>query len=154
MTIDRTLESFIVGLFLFFVALTFVQVVLRYVFSSSILWADEMSRYMFIWMVLLAAGLVVGKGKHIRIEILNTFISDSFKRLLLYISDVSIIIFSVFLIIYGWNIVKISSTALSPATQIPMSYFQMIFLIFGFVSIYRALIHVILLTKTRDTEID
>ena len=151
---DKALEVFIVALFLFFVVLTFIQVVLRYVFADSISWADEISRYMFIWMVFMAAGLVVGKGKHICIEVIRPLVSDAVAKGLMFFSDIMVLVFSVFLMVYGWNIIRISFTVIAPATEIPMSYFQMIFLVFGFICVYRSLIHMVLLARTQDVEIE
>ena len=150
--VDRVLEVFIVGLLLVFVTLTFIQVVLRYLFADSILWADEICRYLFIWMVFLAAGLVVGKCKHISIEILKSFLSEGGSRILESISDILIIIFSIFLSVYGWKIISISFTVIAPATEIPMSYFQMIFIVFGVVCIYRSIIHLVALASGREPE--
>lgn len=152
--VDKALEIFIVSLFAIFVLLTFIQVVLRYVFADSILWADEACRYMFIWMVFLAAGLVVGKGKHISIEMIRPLVSDGVVRGLAGLSDVLIIVFSVFLIVYGWDIISISFTVIAPATEIPMSYFQMIFIVFGLVCIYRSIIHLVLLVRTRELKVE
>lgn len=48
--------------------LTFVQVVLRYVFNSGLLWALEGSTYMFAWLVLIGVSYGVRAHSHIGID--------------------------------------------------------------------------------------
>jgi TRAP-type C4-dicarboxylate transport system permease small subunit len=81
-------------------------------------------------------------------------VSDGVVRALAGLSDVLIIVFSVFLIVYGWDIISISFTVIAPATEIPMSYFQMIFIVFGLVCIYRSIIHLVLLVRTRELKVE
>jgi TRAP-type C4-dicarboxylate transport system permease small subunit len=51
--------------------LTFVQVLLRYVFSNPVAWIEEMSRYLFVWIVFLGAALAFRRGEHIQVDILK-----------------------------------------------------------------------------------
>ena len=57
--INRVEEGAIAFLLLFMTAMTFLQVVLRYVFNSGFVWALEATTYAFIWMVLLVSWGVV-----------------------------------------------------------------------------------------------
>jgi TRAP-type C4-dicarboxylate transport system permease small subunit len=45
-----------------------VQVFSRYLFNHSFVWAEELVRYLMIWMVLIGAALVQSKNGHIRID--------------------------------------------------------------------------------------
>ena len=45
-----------------------VQVFSRYVFNFSFVWAEELVRYLMIWMVMFGAALVQSKNEHIRID--------------------------------------------------------------------------------------
>jgi len=57
---------------IFFLALmsviVIVQVFSRYVFNFSFVWAEELVRYLMIWMVMFGAALVQSKNEHIRID--------------------------------------------------------------------------------------
>lgn len=46
----------------------FANVVLRYVTNYSIVWAEELARYLMIWMTFLGAGLVLRFGGHVAID--------------------------------------------------------------------------------------
>ena len=46
----------------------FANVVLRYTTSQSIDWAEEVSRYLMVWLTFLGAGPVLRYGGHIAVE--------------------------------------------------------------------------------------
>ena len=45
-----------------------MQVFSRYLFNYSFVWAEELVRYLMIWMVMIGAALVQSKNDHIRID--------------------------------------------------------------------------------------
>jgi TRAP-type C4-dicarboxylate transport system permease small subunit len=51
------------------VAVVGAQVALRYGFNSSLDWADEIARLMFVWSIFLAIALGIKTGSHIGVEI-------------------------------------------------------------------------------------
>jgi len=55
--------------------LSFLQVVLRNLFSFGFLWADPMMRYMVMWVGFLGAVHATREGKHFGIDFLNRFLS-------------------------------------------------------------------------------
>jgi TRAP-type C4-dicarboxylate transport system permease small subunit len=57
-------------------AMVFANVVLRFTTDRSLLWAEEASRYLMIWLTFLGAGLVLRYGGHIGIDTLQ----DSLPR--------------------------------------------------------------------------
>jgi TRAP-type C4-dicarboxylate transport system permease small subunit len=60
----------IVALIAVMVIVVSAQVLLRYALNSSIGWADEVSRLMFVWSIFLAIPLGIKLGAHIGIEVL------------------------------------------------------------------------------------
>ena len=55
--------------------LVFVNVVARYVFNFSIIWAEEVSQYLMIWIAYLGAGLALREGRHVALEMLHDRLS-------------------------------------------------------------------------------
>jgi TRAP-type transport system small permease protein len=51
--------------------LVFVNVVTRYAFNFSIIWAEEVSQYLMIWIAYLGAGLALREGRHVAVEMLQ-----------------------------------------------------------------------------------
>jgi TRAP-type C4-dicarboxylate transport system permease small subunit len=52
-------------------AMVFANVALRFTTGVSILWVEEVSRYLMIWLTLLGAGMVLRYGGHVGIETLQ-----------------------------------------------------------------------------------
>ena len=51
--------------------MVFANVVLRFLTDHSILWVEEVSRYLMIWLTFLGAGIVLRYGAHIGIDTLQ-----------------------------------------------------------------------------------
>lgn len=64
------------------VSLTFGQVILRTVFNNPQAWAEEVSRYVFAWIVFLGAAIAFGRDTHIRIDFLDTMVGSAGLKLL------------------------------------------------------------------------
>ena len=52
-------------------AMVFANVALRFLTDNSILWVEEVSRYLMIWLTFLGAGLVLRYGGHVGIDSLQ-----------------------------------------------------------------------------------
>ena len=67
--LNEHLEAcFIVPLMFLMSIIIFVQVVMRYVFHSSLTWSEEMARYLFVWLVYFSVAYTAKKEAHIRID--------------------------------------------------------------------------------------
>jgi TRAP-type C4-dicarboxylate transport system permease small subunit len=72
----------IVALVAVMVAVVSAQVLLRYAFNSSIGWADEVSRLMFVWSIFLAVPLGIRLGAHIGVEVLTARLPAAAREVL------------------------------------------------------------------------
>jgi len=83
---ERIEESLIALLMAAMSALTFVQVVLRYVFNGGFTWAMEATTYMFAWLVLLGISYGVRVHSHIGVDVWVKNLSPPNRR---YVSLIS-----------------------------------------------------------------
>jgi TRAP-type C4-dicarboxylate transport system permease small subunit len=60
--------------------LVFVNVIARYVLNFSIIWAEEVSQYLMIWIAYLGAGLALREGRHVALELLHDFLPGTLGR--------------------------------------------------------------------------
>ena len=58
------------------------EVVARYVFASSIFFANELARLMFIWVIFLGIPLALSRGRHVGIELFASHLPKAAARLL------------------------------------------------------------------------
>jgi TRAP-type C4-dicarboxylate transport system permease small subunit len=64
------IERVLAAALLFAVALNFVNVVERYGFDTSIVWAEEVQVYIMIWMAFLGAVVATWRNVHLRMDML------------------------------------------------------------------------------------
>ena len=69
--LDKAISTICVVIFIAMVLLTTYQVVVRYVFSSPSSISEVLTRYLFVWLILLSATYVFGKRDHICITALT-----------------------------------------------------------------------------------
>ena len=62
--------------------LVFANVVSRYAFNYSIIWVEELTRYMMVWVGFLGSGLVLRLGAHIGVEALQDLLPPPAARML------------------------------------------------------------------------
>jgi TRAP-type C4-dicarboxylate transport system permease small subunit len=82
-SIDKVLTKFegyiLITLLLVMVVMAFLQVVLRNLFSSGILWADIVLRHLLLWLGFLGAALATSENRHINIDALRRFFSKRMR---------------------------------------------------------------------------
>ena len=90
-----------------FIAIGFIvsyEVIARYVFNSPTIWVNEVSRFLQIWATYLALTYSFHKKDFIRITVIYDKLNESGKKVLDFISFIFILIFSSFVVYYGWLI--------------------------------------------------
>lgn len=71
-------ETFLCFLLTSMILLACVQIFLRFFFSSGIVWADPLLRYMVIWVGLFGASVATKRSKHISIDIISHLVPEKF----------------------------------------------------------------------------
>lgn len=68
--INRLEEALVAFLLAAMTIVTFIQVVLRYVFNAGFVWALELTIFLFAWLVLIGMSYGVRVGSHIGVDLL------------------------------------------------------------------------------------
>lgn len=93
----------------------------RFVLNSSLGWADELSRFVFIWISFLGAVMAYGTDDHVGLNFVIAKIpSAKVQNFVNIISDILIMLVLAIITYYGY-IVAVSATNVSPALYIPMT---------------------------------
>ena len=103
------------------VILMLYQVILRYVFSASNAWSEELVRYLFILDVLLAASIAVRRNSHLQIDVLINCFSPKLKRIFTIAATLAGIVFLALLFWYSLDLCMTATSNVSPGLGIPMS---------------------------------
>ncbi len=83
--------------------ITFANVIARYLFNSNILWALELTVFLFAWLVLMGASYAVKKHIHIGVDVVINAVTPSTRRILALIAVSACLAFSILLLIGSWN---------------------------------------------------
>lgn len=62
------LKNFLVGMGMFITVIVFVNVLSRYLFSTSLPWSEELARFLFIWMTFIGAVVANDRLEHMRLD--------------------------------------------------------------------------------------
>jgi C4-dicarboxylate transporter DctQ subunit len=99
-TLEETLIALLLGMM---TLVTFANVVARYVFNSNILWALEITVFMFGWLVLLGASYAVKHTSHLGVDALINVLSPSARRITGLIAAAACIVFTCLLFKGAWD---------------------------------------------------
>ena len=99
-TIEENLIALLLGLM---TVLTFANVVARYVFNDNILWALEVTVFLFAWLVLLGVSYGVKKSIHLGVDALIERLPKGLKKPLAIIAVTACLAFSILLLKGSWD---------------------------------------------------
>jgi TRAP-type C4-dicarboxylate transport system permease small subunit len=104
--------------------------------AGSLLWIDTAARYMMIWIVFLGLAVALGSGRHIVVDSLWPHISDTVRRWLFALIDVTGFLFSLLMVVLSAQLaIFIAGTGqISPMLGVP-TYIIYVAPIIGFGSL-------------------
>jgi len=116
----RGMEWTLMSILGLMVVLVFGNVVLRYGFNSGIMFSEEVSRFLFVWMVFLGSVLMLRDNGHLGVHTITKKLPLAGKKVCKFLSDVITLGCCVLLTIGGWRIVKINMNNIAPISGIPL----------------------------------
>ena len=122
-TFDRTLirvnRWIVIAILAAMASMVFANVALRFLTDRSIVWVEEVSRYLMIWLTFLGAGLVLRYGGHIGIDTLQERFPGFAPRIRIAIFVVMLAFFGVMLWL-GVRYAAFTWGQTTPVLQIPI----------------------------------
>lgn len=110
----------------------FIEVICRYLLFISTAWAEEIARYLFIWMTYFGSAYALNMGSHIEIDISTQMVEriaifknkEKAKRVLEFVAVFGTVLFLIAFckIFNGYLIMILNSNQTSPTMHIPMGY--------------------------------
>nr|WP_312884230.1 TRAP transporter small permease [Clostridium psychrophilum] len=102
--------------------LVFVQVIMRYVMGNSLVWSEELARYLFIWLIYIGISYGAKIMKHIKIDASLKLFPLKIRPVTVIVGDTLFLVFSLFITFSAFLVVQkeITLGQTSPAMQLPM----------------------------------
>jgi C4-dicarboxylate transporter DctQ subunit len=115
-------RGFLGGAIIFSSLLLFINVIMRYVFLYPIYWAEELCRYLMVWMIFIGASQVTLQGGHVAVDIVPRLLPKRANLVLAFLVNGISILFCLVLAYFAYRQmmrVKIAHQ-ISPAMELPM----------------------------------
>ena len=137
--IDSILEKTLVIIMSLMVINVLWQVFSRYILANPSSFTDELARYLMIWLGVLGAAYVAGKGNHVAITYFSEKFSPKNYRKVRVFIHLTILVFALLgMLIGGSRLVYITLVLgqLSPALKIPLGLVYLVIPISGALIIF------------------
>jgi TRAP-type C4-dicarboxylate transport system permease small subunit len=87
------------------IVLAFLQVVLRNVFSTGLLWADPFLRHLVLWIGFLGASLATQQERHINLDIITRYLGPRWVSCVRMLTNLFAVAVTAFLARAAWTFV-------------------------------------------------
>ncbi|WP_047153927.1 TRAP transporter small permease [Aneurinibacillus tyrosinisolvens] len=120
--LNSLLNIIIASSLAFMAVLVFGNVVLRYAFNSGIVWSEEMSRFLFIWMCFLGSIGAMRDNQHLGVDMFIKKLSSGKKKVIFTFTNL-LVLYILWLILDGsWKVAVSNLHTPAPVTGLPMFY--------------------------------
>jgi TRAP-type C4-dicarboxylate transport system permease small subunit len=117
----KVIEYIAIALLVAVISIFFLQTVLRFTVSVALAWAEELCRYLFIWMVFLGGGIGMRRGAHVGFDIVKNLLPEKFQIYLSAAIGAVVLFFAYQLVQGGLKLTAQTSTQVTPGLGVPMS---------------------------------
>ena len=142
--LDIGLHGLAGGSFILMTLLTCWQVFTRYILGSPSSWSEELVSYLFAWMSLLGASLVVGERGHMNIPILVEKAGIPTRKILAVFSEVVAALFAGVILVYGGiQITHLAMAQMTSALGVPVGIFYFVLPLSGILNIVYCILNIV-----------
>ena len=145
--LTKLLNSILAILLALMVVIVFSNVIGRYFLESALAWSEEISRFLFIWLVFFGAILAYINDEHLALDLLVKVLPTKVSQMVAVIGDLLVIYALSLITIGGYKITVENWTWLSPAAAIPYGYVYIVVPFTGSILLIQAVLKTIQHTK-------
>lgn len=119
--LKRCAEWFLVATLSGMVAAVFINVILRYGFGTGIVFYEELSRLLFVWLVCIGAVLAAADGQHLNFDMLTSKLKGASIVIASVLSRLAIAVCLVLVLHGSWAQVKAGLASFSTVMGYPLA---------------------------------
>ena len=119
--LQRLAEALMVLALAGMVIAVFVNVVLRYVFHTSIVSYEEISRLLFVWLVAIGAIVAAFEGSHLGFDLVTSRVGPAARKLLFWLSQLLVLVCMGLLLSGSWDQVQAGLNSFSTVLGYPLA---------------------------------
>jgi TRAP-type C4-dicarboxylate transport system permease small subunit len=100
-----------------------MQIFARYIdFVPRYIWTEELSRFCFIWIILVGAMIALRKNEHFAVDLLPPPKTNKGKAISLMFVDLMAFGMAVIFVVWGWPLIKFGLLQTSEMADLPMVF--------------------------------
>lgn len=119
--LQRLAEALMVLALAGMVIAVFVNVVLRYVFHTSIVSYEEISRLLFVWLVVIGAIVAAFEGSHLGFDLVTSRVGPAARKVLFWLSQLLVLACMGLLLSGSWDQVQAGLNSFSTVLGYPLA---------------------------------
>ncbi len=119
---DSAADLVLVVLSAAMVVIVLTAVFCRYVLNHSLVWSDEVVRYLFVWFTLLGAAITLRDREHIRVEYFVELLPPGARRVVEAVMLLGVALFYVAMIVLGFMWVYETRGTSTSALKWPLNW--------------------------------
>jgi len=138
------------------VAVAFTNVVARYAFDASLVWATELTIFLFLWSAFFGAAYCFKKDAHIAVTVVLDIMPSKIAKMMLLISHTVTITFLLAIAYYGYEylflLIELDERSID-LWDLPMWYIYLVIPVAFFFSAYRVGEKIVQIIRTPHDEV-
>ena len=150
--LDRGVEAIAAAMLLAMVAMVFGNVVLRYGFNSGIAVSEELSRFLFVWLVFMGSVLAARRREHLGMDSFRNLFGPGGRRVLDIASELIVAALSALFLIGAVRMALLTADDSLPITGLPRWTIYAAAIVSGAGILVVSLIHLVQRLTGREIE--
>ena len=149
--LNRVLDVLAGVSFLAMVIFTCWQVFTRYILQNPSSWSEELVSYLFAWMSLFGASLVVGERGHMNIPIVVERMGLTGRKCFAIVAEVIACLFAGIILVYGGiQITNLAMGQMTSALHVPIGFFYIVLPLSGVINIIYTILNIVDIAKKSE----
>lgn len=141
--INRCVEILLIVATIIMIFAMTLNIILRYVFHRSPIWASELTSFMFVWIVFFGVSILTKREDHITLEFIHNSKSKLIRNGAKLISRIISYIIAFLFIFQGYTLVIMSMEQVSLDMRIPMGFVYLIIPICGVLMVIHTTVNIL-----------
>ena len=142
--LNKSLYVLAGGSFILMTLLTCWQVFTRYILGRPSSWSEELVSYLFAWMALFGASLVVGERGHMNIPLLVEKSTPNVRKGLSILAEMIAALFAGIILVFGGiQITDLAMAQMTSALGVPVGLFYIVLPLSGILNIVYCILNIV-----------
>ena len=142
--IDKAVEWFSIALVIVMVLLVLWQVIARYLLNSPSSVSEALTRYLFVWLVLITSTYAFGSREHMYISALNDRLRGKIRTVVNILIEVLTILFAACVMVFGGSIItRMQMVSLDSSLHIPMGVVYAVIPVCGVITVFYCICNIL-----------